>query len=125
MPALMQAAKRCIAALGRTIFEPHAHECPNCSTIWAHDPNAIKDETAEIFDRAHSCPKCGTEQTYTYNGDVKPSWFNSGDVCKPFDGDCILEYAPERTETQKAVHASKLVYMNLMRMFDDITRDRE
>lgn len=49
-------------------FTPHRHECPDCGTIWNHDPNSIEMQNEIAYELSHHCPNCGAEQRYVYDG---------------------------------------------------------
>lgn len=117
--SLEELTQRCIAPLGTTFFDPHAHECPRCTTIWAHDPIKMHGCTEAQFDRAHTCPKCGAEQTYTYPGKSKPSVMYDGQVTRPLDG-CRFEYLPCDRASIDARRIGNPVYEERAEEFSDL-----
>lgn len=38
----------------------HFHACPSCGYIWDHNPDDIRGQGQEVFDKSHTCDKCGS-----------------------------------------------------------------
>lgn len=58
-------------------YSEHRHQCPDCKTIFQHDPWKIEDENGT---KAHDCPSCKTHVTLIYRGDEKPTVLHHGET---------------------------------------------
>lgn len=120
----------CLPGLERIPSAPHAHECPKCSYLWAHDSRplvkevkdnpSLTDAMAAQYERAHTCPECGADQHWVYQGHRIPQIVHDGSgEMKSMEG-CPTKFIEEDKNLRAARKFLEILFSDEGSNLDDL-----